>query len=158
MLSKPGWKNPDSIGFFFGAGASIEFGIPSMKQMTGSFAARVREDDFLLKEREIFFEIYDTLAKVYGKHNVDLEAVMSVIVALKERDRIRDNIGDLGLFMLAKKSSLDFSNFQFDIALLDRLEGEYRKHVRSKVIVPNSEKIDLSRNVYTGFEIQCIGI
>jgi NAD-dependent SIR2 family protein deacetylase len=31
------------IGFFVGAGASMEFGIPSMKKMTTTFAAKLYE-------------------------------------------------------------------------------------------------------------------
>lgn len=150
MLSSPGWKNPDTIGFFFGAGASIEFGIPSMKQMTSSFSTKIGEDSSLLKEKEVFDEIYNSLTDVYGKDNVDLEAIMSVIVGLQESDHIRDNIGDLGLFALAKKDVLDFLNFKYDIAILGRLEQEYRKHVRSKVIIP-SEKFDIIKRVYTDF-------
>jgi hypothetical protein len=150
MLSVPGWKNPDAIGFFFGAGASIEFGIPSMTEMTRSFAAKIRDASSLLKERKVFDDIYSSLAKVYGEDGVDLEAIMSVIVGLKE-GYIKDNIGDLGLFALAKKGDLDFLDFQIDRAILDRLENEYRKYIRSKVIVPNSGKIDYSRKVYTDF-------
>jgi hypothetical protein len=157
MLSTPSWKNPDAIGFFFGAGASIEFGIPSMKEMTSSFATKIRENDSLLKEREVYEEIYNSLAKIYGRDGVDLEAIMSVIVSLQESDHIRDNIGDLGLFALAKKDLLDFSNFKYDIAILDRLEKEYRKHVRSKVIIP-SEKFDLIEKVYTDFFRQICNI
>ena len=39
----PGPINTDRIGFFFGAGSSIEFGIHSMKQMTSSFAGEIRK-------------------------------------------------------------------------------------------------------------------
>jgi NAD-dependent SIR2 family protein deacetylase len=70
MLSEPRWKHPDAIGFFFGAGASIEFGIPSMKQLTDSFSEKIQQN------------------------KVDLEAIMSVIVGLKEENRVRDNIGE----------------------------------------------------------------
>ncbi|MGH9926226.1 MAG: hypothetical protein ACREAS_04975, partial [Nitrososphaera sp.] len=84
MLSVPGWKNPDAIGFFFGAGASIEFGIPSMKKMTTSFATKIRNKASTSKESKIFDDIYDALTGVYGNNNVDLEAIMSVIVGLKE--------------------------------------------------------------------------
>ncbi len=80
----PGWKNPEAIGFFFGAGASIEFGIPSMKEMTTSFATRIWNKASLSKESKIFNDIYDALARVYRNDNVDLEAIMSVIVGLKE--------------------------------------------------------------------------
>jgi predicted CopG family antitoxin len=89
MLSHPRWKHPGAIGFFFGAGASIEFGIPSMKQLTDSFSERIQQNKSLLKKREMFADIYNSLAD-----KVDLEAIMSVIVGLKEENRVRDNIGE----------------------------------------------------------------
>jgi hypothetical protein len=94
MLSQPRWKHPDAIGFFFGAGASIEFGIPSMKQLTDSFSEKIQQNKSLLKKREVFADIYNSLADVYGKDKVDLEAIMSDIVGLKEENRVRDNIGE----------------------------------------------------------------
>ena len=96
LKSKP--INADRIGFFFGAGASMEFGIPSMKEMTKAFIEELR----MKEEKRAFSVIYRSLAKIYNG-NVDLEAVMSVISALKEKERARDNISELGLFILEKK-------------------------------------------------------
>jgi hypothetical protein len=93
--------NPDRIGFFFGAGASMEFGIPSMKEMTRVFIKELRKKE----EKKAFSDIYRSLTKIYNG-NVDLEAVMSVISALKEKERARDNISELGLFILEKKGVL----------------------------------------------------
>jgi hypothetical protein len=149
MLSNPGWKNPDAIGFLFGAGASIEFGIPSMKQLTKSFAVKIQNKNSMIAQ--VFTEIYDLLAGVYGDDRVDLEAVMSVIVGLKDDNRIRDNVGDLGLFVLAKKGNIDFSEFRYKRATLNQLETEYRSHIRAKVRIKGSRKIDFSRKVYTDF-------
>lgn len=66
-----------------------------MKEMTTSFATRIWNKASLSKESKIFNDIYDALARVYRNDNVDLEAIMSVIVGLKE-GHIKDNIGDLG--------------------------------------------------------------
>jgi NAD-dependent SIR2 family protein deacetylase len=67
--------NADRIGFFFGAGASIEFGIPSMKQMTATFAKDISNEEGENKEMQAFDLIYNSLAKVYGEDKVDLEAM-----------------------------------------------------------------------------------
>ncbi len=42
VISEQG-VNADKIGFFFGADAYIEFGIPSMKQMTSSFSRKINK-------------------------------------------------------------------------------------------------------------------
>jgi hypothetical protein len=55
------------IGFFFGAGSSIELEIPSMKQMTTSFAKKMRSKEGKNEEREIFDLIYNSLNKIYGE-------------------------------------------------------------------------------------------
>jgi NAD-dependent SIR2 family protein deacetylase len=54
--------NPDRIGFFFGAGASIEFGIPSMKKMTTTFPAKIRNKLNQNREKKAFNAIYKSLA------------------------------------------------------------------------------------------------
>jgi hypothetical protein len=141
--------NPDRIGFFFGAGASMEFGIPSMKEMTRVFIKELRKKE----EKKAFSDIYRSLTKIYNG-NVDLEAVMSVISALKEKERARDNISELGLFILEKKGVLIkqiIGQFKYNISTLDNLESRFKKHVRNKVVNRNSRKIDLGRTVYFDF-------
>jgi hypothetical protein len=147
LKSKP--INADRIGFFFGAGASMEFGIPSMKEMTRVFIQELR----MKEEKRAFSVIYRSLAKIYNG-NVDLEAVMSVISALKEKERARDNISELGLFILEKKGILIKqikAQFKYNISVLNNLESRFKKHVRKKVVNRNSRKIDLGRKVYFDF-------
>lgn len=60
---------------------------------------------------------------------------MSVILGLKEKGGIRDNLSELGLFMLERKGIIDLSNgSEFKKEILDTLETEFKKHIRSKVI------------------------
>jgi SIR2-like domain len=142
--------NPDTIGFFFGAGASIEFGIPSMKQMTKSFAEKIRSRG-KPAEKKLFHTIYKSLTHEYAEDNLDLEAIMSVIVELKEKNRLKDNIGELGLFVLAKEGITNISDYHYERSTLDSLEAKYKKHVRSNVVIKGSRKIDRSRIVYFDF-------
>ena len=109
-------------GFFFGAGASIECGIPSMREMTRTFTEKLKKKG----EKKVFNIIYSSLEKIYGKDNVDLEAIMSVISALKEKERLIDNIGELGLFILEKNGILNhIDQFKYDISILDNLESRF---------------------------------
>ena len=91
--------HPDRIGYFFGAGASVEFGIPSMKKITSDFASEINVEG-AEDEKNLFNAVYSSLENVYGKDKIDLEAVMSVIIGLRDNERLQDNIGDLGLFIL----------------------------------------------------------
>jgi hypothetical protein len=138
----------DTIGFFFGAGASIEFGIPSMKQMTRDFAKQITSKE----ERQVFKLIYNSLKKIYGKDKVDLEAIISVITYLKEKERLKDNIGELGLFMLERKGIIDIeSTFAYKTETLDKLENKFKKYIRNNVVILDQKKIDLLRKVYSDF-------
>ena len=77
---------------------------------------------------------------------------MSVISALKEKERLIDNIGELGLFILEKNGILNhIDQFKYDISILDNLESRFKRHVRNKVVNRNSKKIDLGRDVYFDF-------
>jgi len=98
------------LGFFFGAGASVEFGIPSMKNITELFKSKINKDN-KNKEKHLFNSIYNSLEQIYGKSKVDLESIMSVIVGLKEISAL-DSIGDLGLFLLQQKGIKDISDIK----------------------------------------------
>jgi hypothetical protein len=94
MASRDGTK----LGFFFGAGASVEFGIPSLKTLTKEFynLVNLKADD----RTHFFNKIYHSMEEIYGKDNVDIESIISVIVGLKDKARIKENLGDLSLFTL----------------------------------------------------------
>ena len=142
----------DRIGFFLGAGASIEFGIPSMKKMTATFAKKIRSKPGKDEQKKVFNIIYNSLAKVYGKDKVDLEAIMSVIVGLKEKERLTDNIGELGSFVLERKGIKNYVNqFKYSADTLDNLEYKFKKYIRNNVIIHKSKKIDLARKIYFDF-------
>jgi len=88
------------LGFFFGTGVSIEFGIPSLVQIT-SFLLSILVGKELGKRRKWFLTwCTESLAKVYGKDRVDLEVIVSVIVGPKDKERLQENMIDLGLFVL----------------------------------------------------------
>jgi hypothetical protein len=58
---------------------------------------------------------------------VDLEAIMSVILGLKEKGRIRDNLSELGIFMLERKGIIVLSEgSEFKNEVLDKLETEVK--------------------------------
>ena len=131
------------ICFFFGAGASIPFGIPSMKKMTSTFADELKEKG-KNEEVEVFDLIYKSLETVYGRDKVDIEAIMSVIHGLKEKGQVMDNIGDLGLFILERKGITDLLNeSELKKEVLDKLETKFKQYVRSRVIL-QPQKIDLT--------------
>ena len=63
--------------FFFGAGASAPFGIPTMKQFVGNFENYLNENADK-DERELYSDIKSTLEKKIHRPP-DLEAVFTVI-------------------------------------------------------------------------------
>ena len=67
-----------------------------MTKMTLGFSENIKKES--PDHRKLFLEIYDMLEGIYGDNNVDLEAIMSVIDGLKEKEHLRDNIGELGAF------------------------------------------------------------
>jgi hypothetical protein len=150
MLQEQKRIDASRICFFFGAGASIKFGIPSMKEMTSTFANELREKGEK-EEVEAFGLIYKSLETVYGKDKVDIEAIMSVIHGLKEKGQVKDNIGDLGLFILERKGITDvLTGSELKIEVLNKLETKFKQYVRSRVIL-EPQKIDLLRDVYSDF-------
>jgi hypothetical protein len=77
---------------------------------------------------------------------------MSLILGLKDKERVRDNISDFGLFMLERKGVTNPSNgSEYKTKTLDKFENEFKKLVRNKVVILAPQKIDLLRNVYSDF-------
>jgi hypothetical protein len=53
------------MGFFFGAGASIEFGIPSLAQITSSFAIEIGRKGVGKEEKMVFDQVYQVISEKY---------------------------------------------------------------------------------------------
>jgi hypothetical protein len=140
----------DKIGFFFGAGASVEFGVPTMKQMTEEYAEQISKDVSI--SRQLFFQIFKSSQDAYGKKNVDIEAIMSIIAGLKEREHLRENIGDLAAFYL-KQEGMRYVQEEFkkyDKGRLSCLEETIKESIREKVLL-TTEGIDQVREAYNDF-------
>jgi hypothetical protein len=55
------------MGFFFGAGASIEFGIPSLAQITSSFAIEIGRKGVGKEEKMVFDQVYQVISESIWK-------------------------------------------------------------------------------------------
>lgn len=158
-MAEPNYVHPHRIGFFFGAGASVEFGIPSMRKITSTFSAKINEEGAGEEEKNLFNTVYNSLEKVYGEGKVDLEAVMSVITGLRDNERLQENIGDLGLFILQTKQITDYvRQFKHDEETLDNLKVKFQQHIRKLVVIRGSNNIDHIRDVYGDFFKQICSI
>ena len=77
---------------------------------------------------------------------------MSIIIGLREKEHIRENIGDLGLFTLIRKGIMHYENeFEFETGTLSKLENEFKKYIRSNAVIRKPRMIDRSRSVYSDF-------
>ncbi len=85
--------------FFFGAGASAPFGIPTMKKMTGDFTNVIQKEG-RPREQALYDEILRFLKRDLRPENVDIEAVFSVIEGLKEYGA--ESLGELSLYASRK--------------------------------------------------------
>lgn len=81
--------------------------------------------------------------RIYVKGNIDLEAIVTVIVGLKQKEHISENIGDLALFLSGRKKNYSTAAMlRYRRGVLIRLENKLRKkYIRKKVLL-TSQKID----------------
>jgi len=146
------------LGFFFGAGASIEFGIPSLKVMTKEFYEHINSkvnDPF---QTDLFNKIYHSMEEIHGKDNVDIESIISVIVGLKDKLRIKENLGDLSLYIISRNNLDIYDAFKdVDIEILNDLEYRYKDFIRDKVVL-KTDGIDRLIKVYDDFFQQICNI
>lgn len=137
--------------FFFGAGASRPFGIPTMTEMTEEFASKLKQSG-TIKQNQIYSEIVNCLTKDLG-NKVDLEAIFSVIEGLKAyQDPTKRGmlVGEFPLYLSWKNfgNSL-LQHVSTDLNELEGLEFEFRKFIRERCIF-RGDRNNLKK-VYTDF-------
>ena len=137
--------DPTNVVFFFGAGTSAPFGIPTMKQFVLDF------EDFLnnnsgIKERELYSDIKKTLEEKIHRPP-DLEAVFTVIDGIINYD----NPEKLGMFSLyfatAFRKNFPTSN---DVETAKKLKKKFQTFVKEKCTIPDSS-YDMIEAVFRDF-------
>jgi hypothetical protein len=131
------------IVFFFGAGASAPFGIPTMQQFVSYFEKELEYDgdatinwtdderSRVYGEKWLYMEIRETLKKNLGRP-VDLEAVFTVVDGLL-------NYSPERLGLLSLYAATDFKKHLTDKSQQDAcrsLREKFQCFVRDKCIIP----------------------
>jgi hypothetical protein len=133
-----------NIVFFFGAGASAPFGIPTMKQFVNDF------EEFLLenaekKEREMYSDIKKTLENKTHRH-VDLEAIFTVIDGIVNYDN-PEKLGMLALYFESERKK-HFPTTEH-VETCNKLKAKFQNFIKEKCDIPGTfPKIE---KVYSDF-------
>jgi NAD-dependent SIR2 family protein deacetylase len=77
---------------------------------------------------------------------------MSIIVSLKDKEHIKENLDDFALFILNKNSIDIQDSIKYNTEDLNELEDLYKEFIRSK-IKPNPKEIELAFKIYDKFFI-----
>ena len=72
---------------FLGAGASKQFGIPTMQEMVDKFEEKLERDD--TKCFALYSRIKNTLVNAYG-NSIDIESVFSVLHGIESQTTVKD--------------------------------------------------------------------
>jgi len=144
--------DPSDLVFFFGAGASAPFGIPTMKQFVLDFE-KLLDKTGTKGERELYHDIKDTLTKQLERE-IDLEDVFTVIDGCINLNQER--LGLLSLYLLPKAVS-KFTDHSVELELgkrrihnCKRLKDKFQKFVRNKCRIPPESFAKISQ-VYKDF-------
>jgi len=138
-----GIQSSNEVVFFFGAGASAPFGIPTMRQLVPlfeneleSFAKYGSEQGFetAIELKEMYKEIKETLETKLPKERIDLEAVFTVINGII--DYKPEHLDLMSLYAIAELRE-DFANQkQRDICSL--LRSQFQDFVKMKCSAPET--------------------
>jgi len=136
----------DDVVFFFGAGASAPFGIPTMKQMVADFEEHLKKNG-IEDEIEVYGDIKKTLEVIIGK-SVDLEAVFTVIDGI-----INYGVERLGLLSIYA-SAVSFAKILTEVPpqkeiinTCKSLRTKFQNFVREKCLIPE-ESFETISKVY----------
>jgi len=134
------------MGFFFGAGASSSFGIPTMGKMTDQFTEEVSSHP----ESRVYNNIKRKLDEELAKDKVDVESIFSVIEGLKNYND--EELGHLAIFAarsFLNQSLLDLK-IGFEMKQIKALEQRFQAFIRRNCRINVAHRGDL-RNVYRHF-------
>jgi hypothetical protein len=146
----PEFQDADFL-FFFGAGASAPFGIPTMKQFVIDFEREMgirgpNTSDSAVALSNTYTAIKNALETKLGVGHVDLEAIFSVIDGIINYSP--DRLGLLALYLLTKSREPS----ELDIQVCKLLREKFQSFVRAKCLIPEEEnKRDHISRVYHDF-------
>lgn len=120
--------------WFFGAGASKPFGIPTMQEMVTEF----KEDLVKSEDKDrigLFNDIWSFLAENLDRP-IDLEAVFTIVDSIT--DWSSEKIGISALYHATRCANIEMKN--------------EKQKATIRLIEPNSDKIDIARKLKIDFE------
>ena len=136
--------------FFFGAGASAPFGIPTMKQFVIDFEKFLSNNG--TKDENILYGKIKSALEKQLKREIDLEDVFTVIDGY-----INFNFERLGLLSvycfnenLSQKTEIPSSSYNAEVPICKMLSEKFQNFVREKCLIPN-EAFGKISDVYHDF-------
>jgi len=135
--------------FFFGAGASAPFGIPTMKEFVIDFE-KILDENGTEEEKKLYTSIKDALAR-HLKRDIDLEDIFSVIDGYINFNFER--LGVLSIYSLHEEISQKFQKlgafpsptYETDRATCQTLREKLQNFVRDRCLIPDDAFGKISR-------------
>ncbi len=136
--------NSGGVTFFFGAGASAPFGIPTMKEFVLVFEKFLIENADK-KERELYSDVKKTLESKINR-KVDLEAVFTVIEGIINYDD-PEKLGLLALYFEAERKK-NFPTAE-QVETCNKLKLKFQSFIKDRCDIP--ETFTEIKKVYRDF-------
>lgn len=132
----------DDIVFFFGAGASAPFGIPTMKQFVVDFEKELSENGS--DQESIMYDRIKGILEERLHDSVDLEGIFTVIDGII--NYCPERLGLLSIYLAKEFKSPN----RFDVEICQSLKAKFHSFVREKCVIPQ-ESFDKISEVYRDF-------
>ncbi len=135
-----------SVLFFFGAGASRSYNIPTMNEMVDEFEETVKDKPE--------FELYQRIKKIqeegYGETRVDIESVFSVITGIANEIQVKD-FGHTPYFYIKNNQFTESEFKKEDVENAKKLVDELKVYIKKTCIFSGKpeEKLNIDK---MGFE------
>lgn len=136
--------NSKDIVFFFGAGASAPFNIPTMEQFVVNFE-RFLNENAGKEERDLYSDIKTTLENKINR-SADLEAVFTVIDGIINYDN-PEKLGMMALYFETERKK-HFPTFE-DVDICKKLKTKFQIFIKDNCDIPNT--FNQIEKVYTDF-------
>ena len=132
--------------FFFGAGASAPFGIPTMKQFVIDFETFLEKNGTEM-EKKVYSNIKEVLGN-YLKKEVDLEDIFTVIDGLINFNYER--LGLLSVYYFNEHLLHPSYSIEANISTYEGLREKFQDFIKEKCLIPKNSFTEIS-TVYQDF-------
>ena len=117
--------------------------------MSIEFTKKIRNENNDINS--LYLDIYTKLERIYGKDNVDIESIFSIIHGLKQKETFNEYIGDFAQYLAQNQFTKNLEHYSpFSENVVHDLEHKFKEFIRHNFKIKPEDYTHIEK-VYNNF-------